>query len=88
MRRTHDAAFLDCPICGKAPYVRTHDVTVAWAYCKGYGFHKHKNVQAFVAYERPSNLLKKLSQQWNQMWYEQARFLFHTNGDPFKNEEE
>ena len=38
MKRTCDVAFLECPICGKKPYVDTYYVTVAWAFCKGYGF--------------------------------------------------
>lgn len=87
MKRTCDVGFFTCPICGKMPYVNTHDVTVAWVFCKGYGFHRHKKVQVFVPYEHPSKLLERLAHEWNQMWYEQARFLFHTNGNPFKESE-
>lgn len=87
MKRTCDVAFFPCPICGKPPYVETYDVTVAQAYCKGYGFRKHKKVHVFIPYEQPSNLLKKLAHKWNQMWYEEARFLFHKNGNPFKKSE-
>jgi len=41
-------------------------------------------VQVFVPYEQPSKLLKRLAQEWNQLGYEEARFLFNTNGNPFK----
>ena len=44
MSRSHDAAFFECPICGKQPYVETFKLNYALAYCKGYGFHKHKKV--------------------------------------------
>lgn len=86
MKRTRDVAFLECPICGKKPYVETYDVTVAWAFCKGYEFHRHKKVCVFVPYEQSSKLLKRLAQEWNQLWYEQARFLFNINGNPFKED--
>ena len=36
------------------------------------------------AHEPPSKLLKTLASTWNQMHYEQARFLFDMNGNPFK----
>lgn len=86
MKRTCDIAFSECPICGKKPYVETFDVTVAWAFCKGYGFRRHKKVCVFIPYEQPSNLLKRLAQEWNQLLYEEARFLFHVNGNPFKED--
>ena len=86
MKRTRDVAFLECPICGKPPYVNTYDVNVAWAFCKGYGFHRHKKVNAFVPYEQPSKLLKRLAQEWNQLGFVEARFLFYTNGNPFKED--
>lgn len=82
MKRTCDVAFFECPICGKKPYVETYDVTAAWAFCKGYGFHRHKKVHVFVACEQPSKLLKTLAEEWNQKWFEDARFLFF--GNPFK----
>lgn len=88
MGRTCDVAFFECPICGKKPYVETYDVNVAWAYCKGYGFYRHRKLSVFVPSEQPSNLLKKLSQKWNQTMYEEARFLFRTNGNPFKKYEQ
>lgn len=83
MSRTHDAAFFECPICGKKPYVQIYELHVAEAYCKGYGFHKHKKVSV-SAYERPTQLLNILSHKWDQMHYEQARFVFDKNGNPFK----
>ena len=86
MKRTHDVAFFECPICGKQPYVYTYDTTAAHAFCKGHGFHRHKKVHAFVPYERPGKLLKRLAQKWNQLQFEEARFLFHTNGNPFKED--
>lgn len=86
MKRTCDAAFFECPICGKKPYVDTYDVTAAWAFCKGHGFHRHKKVHAVVSFERPSKLLKRLSEEWNQKWFEDARFLFTVNGNPFVEE--
>lgn len=86
MKRTHDIGFNECPICGKMPYVETYDTIVAQAFCKGYGFRRHKKVHVFVPYERPSSLLKRLSEEWNQMWFEEARFLFYTNGNPFKED--
>ena len=87
MRRTSDAAFFPCPICGKKPYVKTHDVNVAWAFCKGYGFHRHNKVRTNVVFEQPSKLLKKLAEEWNQKMYEEARFLFYPCGNPFKEDE-
>lgn len=86
MKRTLDVAFFECPICGKKPYVETYDVNVAWAFCKGYGFRRHKKVSVFVPYERPSNLIKRLAQEWNQLGYREARFLFHTVENPFEPE--
>ena len=86
MKRTRDVAFLECPICEKPPYVDTYDVNAAQAFCKGYGFHRHKKVSVFITYEQPSKLLKRLSQEWNQLWYEEARFLFTINGNPFKED--
>lgn len=80
MKRTHDAAFFECPICGKKPYISTYGVNVAWAFCKGYGFHKHKKIETLIPYAQPSILLKKLSEAWNQMLYVEARFLFYQNG--------
>ena len=53
MKRTHDIGFNECPICGKMPYVETHGVSVAWAFCKGYGFHRHKKVRTNVVFEQP-----------------------------------
>ena len=81
MKRTNDIGFFECPICEKKPYVSTYGVNTAWAFCKGYGFHKHKKVHVLISYEQPSNLFKKLSQLWNQMSYKQARFLFYINGE-------
>ena len=86
MKRTCDALFSDCPICGKAPYVKTYELNAALAFCKGHGFHRHKKVWVFIPYERPSKLLERLAEKWNQMWFEEARFLFNPNGDPFKEE--
>jgi len=83
MARTCDVAFFECPICGKKPYVNTYDVTVAWAFCKGYGFHRHKKVEVIVPYEQPSKLLKRLAQEWNQLMYTEARLLYYTNGHLF-----
>lgn len=84
MKRTRDVAFFECPICGKKPYVETFDVTAAFAFCKGYGFHRHNRLRAYVPYERPSALMEKLAQKWNDIWFEEARFLFFANGNPFK----
>ena len=86
MKRTRDVAFLGCPICGKQPYVDIYDVTVSWAFCKGHGFHRHKKVCVFVPHEQPSNLLKRLAQEWNQLGFRESRFLFYTNGNPFKGD--
>lgn len=86
MKRTRDVGFFECPICGRKPYIDTYDVTVAWAFCKGYGFHRHKKVYAIVQYEPPSNLLKRLAQEWNQLGFTQARFLFHAYGKRFNED--
>lgn len=83
MKRTCDAAFFECPICGKNPYVETYDMHVAWAFCKGHGFHRHKKVHAVVVCEQPSKTLERLAEEWNQKWFEDARFLFNVNGNPF-----
>lgn len=86
MKRTCDVAFFECPICGKKPYVETFDMVAAHAFCKGHGFHRHKKMIVCVPYEQPSKLLKRLAEKWNRMLYEEARFLFHTNGNPFKED--
>lgn len=83
MKRTHDAGFFECPICGKKPYIHVFDITVATAYCKGHGINRHRQVSV-SAQDRPSKLMKTLAARWNQMQYEQARFLFDMNGNPFK----
>ncbi len=84
MKRTRDVAFSECPICGKKPYVEKFDVTVAFAFCKGYGLHRHKMVRVYIPCEHPSVLIEKLAQKWNDLWFEEARFLFFANGNPFK----
>lgn len=86
MGRTHDAAFFECPICEKKPYVDIYGINSATAYCKGHGFHRHKKVSVFIKHEQPSKLLKKLAISWNSMGFEESRFLFNQNGNPFKNE--
>ena len=86
MGRASDIAFFACPICGKRPYVDLYGINKGTAYCKGYGFHRHKKVSVFIRYAQPSKLLEKLSISWNSMGYEEARFLFYMNGNPFKNE--
>lgn len=86
MARTYDAAFFACPICGKKPYVIIYNENSAEAHCKGFGLHRHKEVSVFVRYEQPSKLMKSVSEKWNQMQYEQSRFLYYQNGNPFENE--
>ena len=86
MGRTSDIAFFACPICGKKPYVNLYGINVGTAYCKGYGFHRHKKVSAFIRYAQPSKLLEKLAISWNSMRFEEARYLFDMNGNPFRNE--
>ena len=86
MRRTDDAAFFGCPICGKKPYVKTHEMHTGYAVCKGHGFRRHEKVLAVVGFAQPSKLLKTLAEKWNQKQYEQARFLFYPNGNPFKED--
>ena len=86
MGRASDIAFFACPICGKRPYVDLYGINKGTAYCKGYGFHRHKKVSVFIRHAQPSKLLEKLSISWNSMGYEEARFLFYMNGNPFKNE--
>ena len=83
MKRTCDVVFFECPICGRMPHVETYDVISGQAFCKGHGFHRHKKVHVFVQFEYPSKLLKTLSEKWNQLQFCEARFLFHTNGNPF-----
>lgn len=86
MKRTCDVAFFGCPICGKKPYIKSYEINTARAFCKGYGFRRHKKVQALVGFAQPSKLLKILAEKWNQKQYEQARFLFFTDGNPFKED--
>lgn len=86
MGRTTDFGFFSCPICHKKPYVTVYGVNTAEASCCGYGLHRHKRVAVTVEYEQPSKLIKKLACKWNQMHYEEARFLYHRNGNPFTKE--
>lgn len=79
-------AVFACPICGKKPFLHTYDVNTAWIECKGYGMHKHKKISVFIKYESPSKLLKKIIYKWNQMQFEEVRFIFDENGNPFKCE--
>lgn len=40
-RRTRDENFLNCPICGKKPYIKLEDADSAICYCRGRLFHRH-----------------------------------------------
>lgn len=86
MRRTDDATFFTCPICGKKPYVKTYEMNAGYAVCKGHGFHRHKRILVIASFVQPSKLLKTLAEKWNQKQYEQVRFLFYPNGNPFKGD--
>lgn len=88
MGRTRDFGFFPCPICNKPPYVNIYGVNSAEAYCCGYGIHKHDKVSVTVDYAQPSKLIRTLAGKWNQMHYEEARFIYNQNGNPFVNEEE
>lgn len=81
MPRTYDAAFFGCPICGKKPYVRIYSENSAGAHCKGFGFHRHKEITVYVRDARKDELIKSVAQLWNQMQYKQSRNLFYPNGD-------
>lgn len=79
--RIKDNAAFSCPICGKKPYIKIYGVNTAYAYCKGHGLHRHKEVSAFVWYEESSKLIETLLNKWNNLYFCESRFLFNENGD-------
>ena len=53
MSRTLDVAFFQCPICGKAPYVKTFNLNYGVAYCKGTLLKRHPLIQVKTGYCNP-----------------------------------
>lgn len=72
--------FFECPVCGKQPKVKTYPPNIAWAYCKGYPFHRHKKISVCI-YGQPSKLFDSLSNHWNQIQFREARFLYDTEDE-------
>ncbi|MDD3417902.1 MAG: hypothetical protein PHY47_28585 [Lachnospiraceae bacterium] len=85
MGRMTDVAVLACPICGKKPFLHIYGVNTAWIECKGYGMHRHKKVSVCIQHERPSKLLKEIINKWNDLQFDEIRFIYDENGNPFKN---
>lgn len=81
MPRTNDAAFFECPICGKKPYVIIYSDKSAWAHCKGFGFHRHKEISVYARDVREEELIGSVARLWNQMQFKESRFLFYLNGN-------
>lgn len=65
MKRTSDATFFSCPICGKNPYVKTYNLNYGTAYCNGTLLKRHPLIQVKTKYCNPSKLFKILSGGWN-----------------------
>ena len=72
--------FFVCPVCGKQPKIKTYQPNVAWASCKGYAFHRHKEISVCI-YDQPSTLYQSLRSHWNQIQFREARFLYDTEED-------
>ena len=81
-----NVAIFDCPICGKKPIILTNGISLARIECSGYGFHKHRKVSVSVKRERPSRIIKEIVQKWNRLQFEEVRFIFDENGNPFHEE--
>lgn len=83
-KRTHDTAFFPCPICYKRPYVHVENDGLAYAYCCGHGFHRHKKVFTGyctnVATQGNTDVRQKtveiLARKWNQIGLRRADMLF------------
>ena len=66
MSRTLDVAFFQCPICGKAPYVKTFNLNYGVAYCKGTLLKRHPLIQVKTGYCNPSKLFKTFMGKSNE----------------------
>ena len=67
MSRTSGMEFFSCPICGKKPYVKIHNIKFGKAYCNGTLLKKHQLIQVETEYCNPSKLIKTLSYGWNDI---------------------
>ena len=83
-KRTNNAAFFDCPVCGKRPRIKLLGDYVGIAYCTGYGFHRHKRVLVSSMGTTEKPLYEALSIKWNLMHFDEVRFIYNENGNPFK----
>ena len=75
MSRTLDVAFFQCPICGKAPYVKTFNLNYGVAYCKGTLLKRHPLIQVKTKHCSPSKLFKTLSDGWNDIQWQRLNSL-------------
>lgn len=76
-KRMTDEAVFPCPICGKKPYFHVYHVSVGWINCKGYGFHRHKEVCVFTPYAPPSRLYNFLVSRWNALHNEDVSIVMN-----------
>ena len=63
--RTTNVDFNSCPICGKKPYLKILGINYGYVYCDGTFFKRHSLVQFNSDYCQPTELLKTLSNKWN-----------------------
>lgn len=75
MKRTSDATFLSCPICGKKPYVKSYNLNYGVAYCNGTLFSRHPLIEVETEYCNPSKLFRTLSAGWNSIQWERLNSL-------------
>ena len=64
MSRTKDKAFAPCPLCGRPPHLTIYAPNMGWAYCKGTLFRPHEELLTNVGYMQPSELIKRLADNW------------------------
>jgi len=52
---------------------------------KWYGMHRHKKVSVCIPYGNPSKIVKEVINKWNDLQFDEIRFIYDENGNPFKN---
>ena len=47
--------------------------------------HRHKKVSVCIPYGNPSKIVKEVINKWNDLQFDEIRFIYDENGNPFKN---
>lgn len=84
MPRITDALFFPCPICDKRPFVHVENDGLAYAYCSGHGFHRHRkifvgycaNIATQVNHDVRNKTVEILCRKWNQIGFRQTNMIF------------